>query len=148
MTMHQPTARLVLKLFRGFEQSLLEQLALQGITDVTPSHLNILRHLSNEGMMISQLAQDAALSKQLVGRIVKELAAKGYLKITEEQNDRRIKFVSYTKKGTTLITLAVETVDAVEQQYKTALGKAGYEQFRNALTQLSAIHSHQEKHDA
>jgi len=148
MTIQQPTARLVLKLFRGFEQSLLEQLASQGITDVTPSHLNILRHLNNQGMMISQLAQDAALSKQLVGRIVKELAAKGYLKITEEQNDRRIKFVSYTKKGTTLIRLAVEIVDAVEQQYKTTLGKAGYEQFRNALTQLSAIHSRQEKHDA
>ena len=148
MTTRQPTARLVLKLFRGFEQSLLEQLATQAITDVTPSHLNILRHLNNEGMMISQLAQDAALSKQLVGRIVKELATKGYLKITDDQNDRRIKFVSYTKKGMILITLAVEIVDAIEQQYKTALGKAGYDEFRNTLTQLSAIHSQQEKHDA
>ena len=148
MTKYQPTARLILKLFRDFERSLLEQLASQGITDVTPSHLNILRHLNNEGMMISQLAQDAALSKQLVGRIVKELAAKGYLKITEEQNDRRIKFVSYTKKGTILITHAIEMVDAIEQQYKTALGKTGYDQLRNALNQLSAIHSQQEKHDA
>jgi len=148
MTTHQPTARLVLKLFRGFEQSLLEQLASQGITDVTPSHLNILRHLNNEGMMISQLAQDATLSKQLVGRIVKELAAKGYLKITDDQNDRRIKFVSYTKKGTALIALAVEIVNAIEQQYETVLGKDGYDQFRNTLTQLSAIHSQQEKYNA
>jgi DNA-binding MarR family transcriptional regulator len=148
MTTHQPTARLVLKLFRGFEQSLLEQLATHNITDVMPSHLNILRHLNNEGMMISQLAQDAALSKQLVGRIVKELAAKGYLKITDDQNDRRIKFVSYTKKGTSLIALAVEIVNDIELQYETALGKDGYDQFRNTLTQLSAIHSQQEKHDA
>ena len=141
MKRQQPTARLVLKLFRGFEQTLLKQLATHDITDVTPSHLNILRHLNNEGLMISQLAHDSALSKQLVGRIVKELASKGYLKITADDNDRRIKFVSYTKKGISLITLAAEIVSTIEQQYEATLGIAEYNQFRETLAQLSAIHS-------
>ncbi|MBL1259545.1 MAG: winged helix DNA-binding protein [Thiotrichaceae bacterium] len=148
MTTLKPTARLVLKLFRGFEQTLLEQLATHRITDVTPSHLNILRHLNNEGMMISQLAQDAALSKQLVGRMVKELTTKGYLNITEEQHDRRVKFVHYTEKGSELISRAVEIVADIELQYETALGKVEYERFRNTLAQLSAIHTQEDKHHA
>ncbi|MCF6325072.1 MAG: winged helix DNA-binding protein [Gammaproteobacteria bacterium] len=148
MTTDQPTARLLLKLFRDFEQTLLEQLAAHNITDVAPSHLNILRHLNNEGMMISQLAHDAALSKQLVGRVVQELAAKHYLMITEDQKDRRIKYVNYTDKGTRLISHAVEIVNAIELQYERALGKTAYNQFRSTITQLSAIHSKQEKDNA
>jgi len=141
MRSFKPTARLVLKLFRDFEQALLEQLAAHNITDVTPSHLNVLRHLNNEGMMISQLAHDAALSKQLVGRIVKELAAKNYLVISEDQKDRRIKFVNYTDKGTKLISHAVEIVNTIELQYERTLGKTAYNQFRSTIIQLSAIHS-------
>jgi len=141
MSDFQPTARLLLALFRAFERELLHQLASSGITDVTPSHLNIIRHLDNNGMMISRLAQDAALSKQLVGRIVKELEAKGYLKVTPDPVDRRIKYVRYTSKGSSLIANAVEIVSTIEQRYESELGSTEYHQFRNQLNELIALHS-------
>ncbi len=141
MSHSQPTARLVLALFRAFEQELLQRFSDSGISDVTPSHLNILRHLDNRGMMISQLAQDAALSKQLVGRIVKELVAKGYLAVTSDPQDKRIKFVRYTTKGKSLIANAVEIVSTIEQRYETQLGSSEYQQFRKQLCELTTLHS-------
>jgi len=147
MSNFKPTARLLLSLFRTFEQALLQQLENRGVTNVTPSHLNILRHLNNEGMKISQLAHDAALSKQLVGRIVKELEQKGYLQVLSDANDRRIKFVEYTPKGAALITAATEIVTAIEQRYETALGRDEYRHFRKQLALLTTLHSTQSDHD-
>lgn len=147
MNKDQPTARLLLTLFRAFEQELLHDLANQGVTDVTQSHLNILRHLNNNGMQISHLARDAALSKQLVGRIVKELAQKGYLELTTDPDDARAKFICYTPKGSALIKHAVEIVTSIEQRYQTALGSEHYHQFRQQLEQLLMVHVNQEKSD-
>lgn len=145
MSKQQPTARLLLKLFRAFEQELLHHLADAGITDVTQSHLNILRHLDNDGMQITRLAHDAALSKQLVGRIVRELAHKGYLEVTADPDDGRGKFVRYTPKGSALINRAVVTVSAIEQRYQNALGSKQYHLFREQLEQLFRLHTNQER---
>lgn len=147
MTKLQPTARLVLSLFRAFEQNLLQQLKTRGIRDITLSHLNILRHLNDEGMKISQLAQDALLSKQLVGRIVKELEQKRYLQISPDPNDQRIKFVRYTAKGKSLISTAIEIISAFEQHYKNLLGNDEYSCFRKQLGLLTALHLQQEVKD-
>lgn len=135
-----PTARLVLTLFRAFERELLLHLNSYGINDVTPSHFNILRHLDNDGMNISQLARDAALSKQLVGRIVQELAAKGYLQITADTQDRRVKFVRYTSRGSRLISHGIEIVADIEQRYEAQLGSDQYQQFRQQLNILASLH--------
>ncbi|HED40299.1 MAG TPA: MarR family transcriptional regulator [Chromatiales bacterium] len=136
----QPTPRLVLLLFRAFEVSLLQQLHHNGVSDVTPSHLNVLRHLDNRGMKISLLAQDAALSKQLVGRIVKELVEKGYLKISPDASDGRAKFVCYTEKGRSLIKAATRIVAEIERNYEKELGSSEYKRFRKQLTQLTTTH--------
>ncbi len=136
----QPTPRLVLLLFRAFEVSLLQQLHHNGINDVTPSHLNVLRHLDNRGMKISLLAQDAALSKQLVGRIVKELVEKGYLKISPDTSDGRAKFVCYTEKGRSLIKAATRVVTEIEHGYEKQLGSSEYQRFRKQLSQLTTAH--------
>ena len=143
MTHFLPTARLVISLFRAFEQELIRQLSTRGITDVTPSHLNILRHLNNGGMQISQLAKDAVLSKQLVGRIVKELEQKGYLQLSPDPADGRVKFVRYTTKGTSLIATAVEIVTDTEQRYEKLLGSVEYKLFRKQLSRLTTLHTAQ-----
>lgn len=144
MTQYQPTARLVHSLFRTFEQALLQQLSMRGITDVTPSHLNVLRHLNNAGMKLGELAQDAGLSKQLIGRIVKELEQKAYLQISADPSDGRVKFVDYTAKGTSLIATAVEIVSEFERRYENLLGSDEYNLFRKQLSELTDLHIKQE----
>lgn len=144
-TTNTPTARLLLDAFRAFESDLANKLLAKGFDDITPGNFNILRHLNPEGMRLTELARDAQISKQAIGKMIKELEEKGYVQLIPDQTDGRAKFVHLTSKGKKMINLATTLVAKMEESYQTLLGKKAYMQLRQSVGQLSAWHQQKEK---
>lgn len=132
----QPIARLMLLSFRKFERDLLRKLEKQGVIDVTLADFNVLRHLDPQGLQLTTLSEHAGLSKQGVGKMVKDLEKKGYLKVKQDKHDRRAKLVTYTPKGKNLMQKTIVIVGDIEKQYKVLLGSRNYENLRDSLLAL------------
>jgi DNA-binding MarR family transcriptional regulator len=130
------TARLFLKLFRAFENNLLQAMREKGFTDISAMHFNVIRHLNPQGMSVTQLAKDAEITKQAVGKIATELANKGYLRIESSSQDGRMKHIAYTVKGRNLLDQLIVQANIIEKQYRARLGAADYLQLRESLTKL------------
>lgn len=132
----QPTARLMILAFRKFERDLLRTLEKQGITDVTLADFNVLRHLDPQGLQLTTLAEHAGLSKQGVGKMVKDLEEKGYLKVKTDKHDGRAKVVTYTLKGKKFMQKTIVIVGDIEKHYEILLGSHNYENLRESLLAL------------
>lgn len=139
-----PTARLLLKAFRAFEDELAQILVSKGFPDVTTGNFNILRHLNPEGMHLSELAKDAQISKQAIGKMIKELEHKAYVEVIPDENDARAKYVRFTKKGQRLIELAVGVVTEMEHGYQALLGKKNYHTLRQSVSRVCEWHLNKE----
>ncbi len=135
----QPTARLMILAFREFERSLLRALEKQGVSDVTLADFNVLRHLDPQGLQLTTLAEHAGLSKQGVGKMVKDLEGKGYLKVKADKHDGRAKVVMYTAKGKKFIHKAIVIVGDIEKRYEVLLGSHNYQNLRECLLTLRKI---------
>ena len=140
-----PTARLLLDAFRAFENELVVILDSKGFTDVTTGNFNILRHLNPEGMRLSELARDAQISKQAIGKMIKDLEHKAYVEIVSDDSDGRAKHVRLTAKGRKLIEIAITAVSTMERDYQALLGKKGYDTFRRSVSQICALHLNREQ---
>ena len=123
----------MLQAFRAFEAELIRRLQGRGIHDVTYANLNVIRHLDPEGLRLSALAHDACMSKQALGKVVSELAQKGYVALEADPLDGRAKRVQYTKKGQALLKVAVTIVAEMENAYRDGLGSRGYGMLRKSL---------------
>lgn len=131
-----PTGRLLLKAFRAFEYEVLKQLNSQGFDDITLSHLNLIRHLNPEGMRLTHLAHDAALSKQAVGKIAADLIKKDYIIMLPDPEDARAKRIMFSKKGKQLVKKAIVIVKKTEEAYEKLFGLRGLQLFRKKLNQI------------
>ncbi|MDH5547480.1 MAG: MarR family transcriptional regulator [Gammaproteobacteria bacterium] len=141
----QPTARLMLMAFRRFEDYLSEQLHARGFTNVKPSHFNILRHLNPEGMRQVDLARDAGITKQAVGKMVGELIEEGFISIEDDVTDRRAKKVVYTETGLDLVRQSVQIVKALEIKFSEILGIESYANLRTGLVQIMEYFSEEDE---
>ncbi len=131
-----PTARLWFKLFKAFEKKLLEAMAENGFEDITVMHLNVIRHLAPEGMSATQLAKDAGITKQAVGKIASSLERKGYLGFEIQAEDSRVKRWVYTKKGKKLLDQLIRQTKIIEGDFRHCLGEVRYMQLRASLERL------------
>lgn len=137
----QPTGRLLILLFRAFEATLIQRLSEQGITDISMSDLNVIRHLDPSGSQISAIAQLAGLSKQAIGRTVAELEKKGIVRTIVDPSDRRGKLVQFTEKGIRLVAAAIEIIKKIETRYKKIMGAGTYNKLRRSLIVLVESHA-------
>ena len=134
-----PVARLMIRAFRHFETELLRRLQAQGVDDITYSNLNVIRHLDRTGLRLSELARDAGMSKQAIGKLVGELERKGYVRLVPDSADGRAKRVQYTRKGQRLIDTAIEIVTQMEQAYIATLGETHYTRLRKTLLDATQL---------
>jgi len=137
MSAQEPTARLMIRALRGFEEELQRRLYADGFQDVSVAQTNVLRHLNPEGMRLSELAADAGITKQGGSQAVKLLAARGLVAVESDESDRRAKRVVYTERGRALIACALAHIVVLEQEWSDRLGQDRFEALRSALVDLT-----------
>ena len=94
-----------------------------GFDDVLRSHGAVMRHLDGSGASISELSLRAGITKQTIGKIVRQLEGLGYLSVVTSSEDRRARIVRFSLRGERLVSASSRIVDDIRKHYRQRLGE-------------------------
>lgn len=131
--------RLLWAPYRAHLVRLHEALAAAGYPDVQPTHgNNLFRHLRREGSRITEIADQAQLTKQYIGNLADYLEERGYVERIPDPQDGRAKLVRLTAKGRDVERVAEEALQRLEDELAARLGATRMETLRALLEDLDA----------
>ncbi|MEU9828200.1 MarR family winged helix-turn-helix transcriptional regulator [Micromonospora chersina] len=144
MSADQPADELNLGLlcyiaYRAMETRVFEALAAAGFDDVTTAQGRVFARIGPKGTRVTELAEQAQITKQTAGFLVDQLERAGYVRRVPDSTDARARLVQIAPRGQAAVAIA-RTVEAeVEAEWTRHLGKQGVGQLRRALTRLREI---------
>ena len=124
------------RLMRVLQDELFQRLAEQGHPDVRPRHGTVLAFLDAEGMRATELSARSGQHKQIVGTIVDELTALGYVRREPDPADRRAKRIVPTEHGLDEIAKARAILADIEDRHRRALGDAAFTPYKHAFQRI------------
>lgn len=110
--------------------------AADGYPEVRSGHVQLLSNLDPAGTRNTVLAQRAQITKQTMGRLVKELAESGYVSISPDKTDNRAQQVQLTERGRAFLTYLVTTLGDLERVFTQVVGADKLSDFTNTLQTL------------
>jgi DNA-binding MarR family transcriptional regulator len=129
-------------LLRAPQQTVMARLhdaiTVAGFDDVLPAHGNVLQHLQNEGIRMTEIARRASLTKQTIGQYVAYLEQHGYVAVVPDPSDGRARLVLKTEKGRAVERVAEQAMRALEADWIAVLGERNYAKLRRLLATLVA----------
>ncbi len=124
--------------FQAVVARIYEGLMVAGYTDIGPSHYVVFQHLPPEGMRLTELAEQAQITKQSMNYLIDYLQECGYVERAPDPADRRAKLVRYTERGRALDRTARQIVKQIEGDWAAHLGEQKMRQLRRLLQELIA----------
>jgi DNA-binding MarR family transcriptional regulator len=95
--------RLIRHVHRQVTVNMNKRLEACGYDDISARHFSVFDHLDFEGTNIVTLAQRANITKQAMGKLVKEASLAGYVETNTDPIDSRSLIVQFTEKGLHLL---------------------------------------------
>jgi DNA-binding MarR family transcriptional regulator len=127
---------LAAQLLFAVQDELYRRLEAAGYGDLRPRHGIVIAYLDEQGSRATELAALSGRHKQLVGRVVDELEALGYVTRTPDPADRRAKLVVPTSRGRAVMRLSDQIMDDLGRRGAAAVGADAYGQFRRTFQRL------------
>jgi len=125
--------------YRALENRVFAALADAGFDDFTPAQGRILQRIGPDGTRLTQLAEQAQVTKQTAGFLVDQLEKAGYVRRMPDPTDRRARLVCGAERAWAAKEVADAVVAEVESEWADHLGKRRMTQLRQALTLLREI---------
>ncbi|GAA1545915.1 MarR family winged helix-turn-helix transcriptional regulator [Kribbella lupini] len=125
--------------YRALETRVFEALAAAGYDDFTPAQARIFQRIGPTGTRLTELAEQAQVTKQTAGFLVDQLERAGYVHRTPDPTDARARLVHIAPRGHRTIPIAAAAVAEVEAEWTTHLGPTRTTQLRQTLTTLREI---------
>src|SRR5690348_17732358 len=111
-------------------------LAEAGFDDITPAQARVFQRIAPGGSRLTDLAEQAQITKQSAGFLVDQLERAGYVERAPDPSDARARLVRIAERGARAIPLADEAVAEVEAEWTAHLGARRTAQLRSILTDL------------
>jgi DNA-binding MarR family transcriptional regulator len=108
-------------------------------TDLRSSHYRLLSMIPDEGARITDLAEIAAMTKQALGQFVDYLQSRGYVESVRSEQDRRVRLVRRTARGTAARDMALQAIARVEEMWRAELGDERFEALCDALSEVGQV---------
>lgn len=105
--------------------------------DVRPTHGCVFRFLGEDGLRPTELAALAGMTKQSIGEITDDLAARGYVERIPDPADRRAKLIRLTAKGTRAQRTGAELFRRVEERWAERYGEERIAALRALLEEMA-----------
>ena len=125
--------------YRATENRVFEALAAAGFDDITTAQGRVFARIGPDGSRVTQLAEQAQVTKQTAGFLVDQLERAGYVRRVPDPADARARLVRIAPRGEAAIAVARAAEAEVEAEWTRYLGKQGANQLRRALTRLRQI---------
>jgi len=114
--------RLLLEFGKDYERRILKKLHRSGHPLVRPSHSAVFSNLGLGAGRVTELAEQAQVTQQAMGKILKELERIGYIARDIDGSDRRAKKIRLTERGRQLVEDSMDAVAEVRQHYAEQAG--------------------------
>jgi DNA-binding MarR family transcriptional regulator len=124
------------QLLFAVQDELYRRLEDAGYHDLRPRHGIVIAYLDEQGSRATELAALSGRNKQIVGRVIDELEALGYVTRSPDPADRRAKLVVPTQRGRSVIRLSDQIMTDIGARGAAAVGAEDYAQFRATLRRL------------
>ena len=136
----QPMLGAMLRIpFQAIVARIDEGLRAREFTDLRPAHFVIFQHIQPEGSRITELAEQAQITKQSTSSLVDHMVTCGYVERLPDPNDGRAKIVRLTDRGWNLDNAAREILSQIEQEWAEQLGDERMAQLKQTLKDLIAL---------
>ena len=125
--------------YRAMEARVFAVLAEAGFDDFTPAQARVFQRIAPGGSRLTDLAEQAQITKQSAGFLVDQLERAGYVERAPDPADARARLVRIAERGARAIPLADKAVAEVEAEWRAHLGEAEWGRLRGALARLREI---------
>ena len=125
--------------YRAMEARVFEALAAAGYDDFTPAQARVFQRIAPGGSRLTDLADQASITKQSAGFLVDQLERAGYVERVADPSDARARLVRITERGLQTLPLAASVVSEIETEWTEHLGKRRMAQLREILAKLREI---------
>ncbi len=130
--------RLLLQALRAVEADSVGRLRERGHEAVRTGHIPVFSGLGGGRRRITDLAAGAGMTRQMMGRLVRELEETGYVRSAGDPADQRATVVELTEHGWRFCHDAQDVMRDLERGYGELLGTGGLARLRKALSTLAS----------
>ena len=142
MTDHRQPQDLGILLFvanRALEQRAFDAVVAAGITDITLAQARIAARIAPNGSRVSDLAEQARVTKQSAASLVEQLEKAGYVERVPDPSDGRARLVRLTPRLQRVVEVANAEVARVLGEWADHVGEGRLQQLHEILSDLREI---------
>ncbi|GAA4589286.1 MarR family winged helix-turn-helix transcriptional regulator [Planotetraspora phitsanulokensis] len=125
--------------YRAMEARVMDALAEAGYDDITLAQSRVFQRVGPNGTRVTDLAEQARISKQTATFLVDQLERAGYVERVPDPVDARARLVRIAARGEACVAIARVVESEVEAEWTRHLGKRDADHLRRALTRLREV---------
>jgi DNA-binding MarR family transcriptional regulator len=124
---------------RYVEQRVSDAVVAAGFDDLTPAMARAAARLSDDGIRVTELAEQARITKQSASVLVEQLERCGYVERVPDPSDARARLVVIAPRGREVQRVARREERAIERDWERHLGAERMAALRDALVALREV---------
>ncbi|WP_436701620.1 MarR family winged helix-turn-helix transcriptional regulator [Nocardioides sp. BYT-33-1] len=124
---------------RYVEQRVSDAVVAAGYADLTPAMARVAARLSEDGIRVTELAEQARITKQSASVLVDQLERAGYVERVPDPADARARLVLIAPRGREVQRVARREERAVEREWARHLGAERLAVLKELLGDLREI---------
>ena len=124
---------------RALEQRAFDAVAAAGITDITLAQARIAARIARDGSRVSDLAEQARVTKQSAAALVEQLEKAEYVERVPDPTDGRARLVRLTPRSQRVAEVADAEVERVLAEWADLVGEDRLQQLYETLRDLRGV---------
>ncbi|MFD7159055.1 MarR family winged helix-turn-helix transcriptional regulator [Kribbella sp. NPDC059898] len=125
--------------YRHMEDRIFRALQAAGFDDWTLAQCRVFQRVAPNGSRLTDLADQAQMTKQSTGVLVDQLERLGYVRRAPDPTDGRARLIVIEKRGRRAVDVAKAAADEILSEWKSYLGTRNFALLQQILGQLREI---------
>jgi DNA-binding MarR family transcriptional regulator len=125
--------------YRYMEDRIFRAIQDAGFDDWTLAQCRVFQRVAPNGSRLTDLADQAQMTKQSAGVLVDQLERLGYVRRAPDPADGRARLIVIEERGRRALDVATTTADEILSEWKSYLGTRNFALLQQILGQLREI---------
>ena len=115
-----------------------QRLGEEGFPEVRPGHGRVIRFVEPDGSRLTDIAEQAGMTKQAAGEVVSDLESLGHVERGSCPGDGRAKLIRLTDRGRACVDAAERIFEDIEGRWADQVGERRMATLRATLEEITA----------